>query len=193
MNATESTGNDTLRQTNAFAMQNGLFLGLWGMADLTAFRWSFVYSSLSTVFLLMLLLTPAVATGLTLYFRRGATTEREGLSFGRAFTHTLLTGFYASVWIALGVFVYLQYMDGGAVFNDYAANLNRPEMKAYFNDPQVQLMLSQMGAGKPEDLVEAMRSIGAVNYAALSLYATMVFGPVISALIAAVTMKRPRL
>ena len=33
--------NNTFQQTNAYAMQNGLWLGLWGWLSLVAFRYSF--------------------------------------------------------------------------------------------------------------------------------------------------------
>ena len=70
--------NEVMRQINAFAMQDGVALGLWGAGSLTAFRWSFAMPFFSTLYMVMLLGTPLFAYWLTLRFRR---TTVEGGAF----------------------------------------------------------------------------------------------------------------
>ena len=63
--------NNSLRigQINACSMQGGVVLGVFGILSLVVFRWSFVVPFLSTLFGVMLLATPVLATFLTLRYR----------------------------------------------------------------------------------------------------------------------------
>lgn len=177
--------NELLRPINNYAMQNGIVLGLFGIATLAVLGLSFTVPFFSTLYMVMAIGSPVFAAWLTLRVRRALTGESGPFSFLHAFLHTLLTGFYASLWIAVFIFVYLQYMDRGQFFDSYALSLQTPEMQAY---------LQQSGAGEQmrqtwgEDYVKeftgVLRSFGAANYAALELYVTFFFAPVISAVVA---------
>lgn len=173
-------------------MQHGVWLGLWGFLSLTSFRWSLVYDGLSLLTPLLMFGTPVFAAWLTFRFRAKAVMPGEGLSFGRAFVHTMLTGFYAAVWIALGIYVYLQYVDGGAIFDDYARRALSPENLREFETLRATPEFAQMaGDASLKEIVEAMPRIGAAGYAAMALHGCFFIGPIISAIIAAFAMKRP--
>ena len=82
-------------------MQGGVVLGVIGILSLVVFRWSFVVPFLSTLFGVMLLATPVLATFLTLRYRNLNYGEREPFSFVHGFLYAVFTGFYASVWVAM--------------------------------------------------------------------------------------------
>ena len=52
--------NNTFQQTNAYAMQNGLWLGLWGWLSIVAFRYSFSSVLCSNLLMLMTLAGPEI-------------------------------------------------------------------------------------------------------------------------------------
>lgn len=184
--------NNSLRigQINACSMQGGVVLGVFGILSLVVFRWSFVVPFLSTLFGVMLLATPVLATFLTLRYRNLNYGEREPFSFVYGFLYAVFTGFYASVWVALFTYVYLQFFDHGRIFADYAHSINTPEMKAYLMQSGLDAEISQLSGGHGvKGLVDAMQSVGAATYAAMSIYFALIFGPVISAVIGLVTRR----
>lgn len=184
--------NNSLRigQINACSMQGGVVLGVFGILSLVVFRWSFVVPFLSTLFGVMLLATPVLATFLTLRYRNLNYGEREPFSFVHGFLYAVFTGFYASVWVALFTYVYLQFFDHGRIFADYAHSINTPEMKAYLMQSGLDAEISQLSGGHGvKGLVDAMQSVGAATYAAMSIYFALIFGPVISAVIGLVTRR----
>lgn len=173
--------NDMMRQLNAFAMHHGVVLGLWGMLTLTVFKWSMYYDFFSTLFAVMLLGSPVMSVVLTLSFRRSVSSGCEPFGFARGFLHALFTGFYASVWVALFVFVYLHYFDHGTLFDAYSQRLQAPDMRQQLRASGMEAQINLMTGGKGvEGLAEQMRQIGASTYAALALYAAPIVGPVVS-------------
>ncbi len=104
--------------------------------------------------------------------------------FARGFLHALFMGFYASIWVALAVFVYLQYFDNGSIFAAYGHSLETPEMQQYLLQSGVGAQFDSISGGKgAQGIVDAMQSLGAATYASMSLYLSMIFGPVISTVI----------
>ena len=173
--------NNTFQQTNAYAMQNGLWLGLWGWLSLVAFRYSFSSVLCSNLLMLMTLAGPVLGVVLTWRFRRSVAGLDGEFSFGRGFTHTLFMGFYASIWVAVGIFVYLRYFDNGAIFSDYAAALSQPELQQALQESGLLEQLNAAsGEGGLEGLPDALRSVGPAGYAAASLYMAMFATPVIA-------------
>lgn len=174
-----------LGQINACAMQGGIVLGIFGMLSLVVFRWSLVIPFCSTLFAVMFIATPIVATFLTLRFRNLNYGVKSVFPFVHGFLYTLFTGFYASVWIALLVYVYLQYLDHGQIFTDYAHSIDTPEMQQYLRMSGMDVELSRIsGLHGVKGLVSVMQSMGAATYAAMSIYFAMIFGPLISVVIA---------
>lgn len=183
--------NNTFQQTNAYAMQNGLWLGLWGWLSLVAFRYSFSSALCSNLLMLMTLAGPVLGVVLTGRFRRSVAGADGAFTFGRGFTHTLFMGFYASIWVAVGIFVYLRYFDNGAIFSDYAAALSRPELQQALQESGLLEQLNAAsGEGGLEGLPDALRSVGPAGYAAASLYMAMFATPLIALFAGAVCRRK---
>ena len=182
---------NTFQQTNAYAMQNGLWLGLWGWLSLVAFRYSFSSVLCSNLLMLMTLTGPVLGVVLTGRFRRSVAGADGAFTFGRGFTHTLFMGFYASIWVAVGIFVYLRYFDNGAIFSDYAAALSRPELQQALQESGLLEQLNAAsGEGGLEGLPDALRSVGPAGYAAASLYMAMFATPLIALFAGAVCRRK---
>lgn len=182
---------NAFQQTNAYAMQNGLWLGLWGWLSLVAFRYSFSSVLCSNLLMLMTLAGPVLGVVLTGRFRRNVAGADGAFTFGRGFTHTLFMGFYASIWVAVGIFVYLRYFDNGAIFSDYAAALSRPELQQALQESGLLEQLNAAsGEGGLEDLPDALRSVGPAGYAAASLYMAMFATPLIALFAGAVCRRK---
>ena len=84
--------NETIGSINTSAMQKGACLGLFGIASLVVFKWSFTLPLLSSLFTLMVLASPVLAALLTMRYRNEST---EKFDFMKGFLHTLFMGFYA--------------------------------------------------------------------------------------------------
>ena len=182
---------NAFQQTNAYAMQNGLWLGLWGWLSLVAFRYSFGSVLCYNLLMLMTLAGPVLGVVLTGRFRRSVAGADGAFTFGRGFTHTLFMGFYASIWVAVGIFVYLRYFDNGAIFSDYAAALSQPELQQALQESGLLEQLNAAsGEGGLEGLPDALRSVGPAGYAAASLYMAMFATPLIALFAGAVCRRK---
>ncbi len=176
--------NSIVKELNASAMQCGVVLGLFGVLSLVVFKWSFTVPFFSTLFGVMLLGSPVLAAWQTMRFRNELVGVGSRFTFLSGFLHSLFTGFYASVWVALVTFVYLQYFDNGVIFAEYARSIDTPEMKEYLQQSGMNSEIMRMTGGEGvQGLADALRSIGAATYAAMSLYCALVFGPLIAAVI----------
>ena len=172
-------------------MQNGLWLGLWGWLSLVAFRYSFSSVLCSNLLMLMTLAGPVLGVVLTGRFRRSVAGADGAFTFGRGFTHTLFMGFYASIWVAVGIYVYLRYFDNGAIFSDYAAALSQPELQQALQESGLLEQLNAAsGEGGLEGLPDALRSVGPAGYAAASLYMAMFATPLIALFAGAVCRRK---
>jgi len=178
------------KQTNAFAMQYGVVLGIIGILSLCAMGLSFHISIFSFFSTLLTVGSPIVAALLTLRFRKAVMVETEGFSFGRGFLFTFMMGAYASIWVALFVFVYLAYIDNGAFFDAYEAMLTQPELVAEMRRSGVMEQLAAAGTNLT-DIVATMRGISPAQYAGMVIYLSILAAPVISAIIALIARRSP--
>lgn len=186
--------NDIVRQINAFAMHDGVTLGLFGLMSLWVLKLSFTIPFFSTLFGVMLLGSPLLGGALTFRFRNRVTLPYMGFSFFHGFLHALFMGFYASVWVALGTFVYLQYFDHGTIFAAYEQSLQTPQMQQYLQESGLMASLNTITNGNGlNGIGDVMRSVGAANYAAVSLYNALIFGPVIAAFIGLAARRSARM
>ncbi len=165
-------------------MQNGIALGLFGILSLYVFKLSFAIPFCSTLFGVMLLGSPILATFLTLKFRNQLLEDASSFSFLSGFFHAFFMGVYASIWVAVATFVYLQYFDHGAIFDAYERSLDTPEMKIYLQQTGLGEQIKQMtGAEGAHGVAQLMENIGSASYAAMSIYFALFMGPIISAII----------
>ena len=114
------------RQTNAFAMQYGAIMGLYVFAAEACFVLGLKIGGLMTLQTLLTLAYPAVIIWLAFRFRNQVS---EGLpySFGRGFFFTLLVVLYSGIWASLAALIYLQFFDGGYLFQTYLEVISRPD------------------------------------------------------------------
>lgn len=171
-------------QINAYAMQNGVILGIWGGLSQGAMVASFTFEGLSLVSALMILLSPILLFVLTKYYRN-AVSPKEIFTLTQGFLNTFMTSVYASVWVALLVFAYLTFFDNGYVFDAYLEYINRPEVKDILakNEFQQQLSASLQGMTL-EEVVEGLRYIPPVTYAMMIFYMNLIVAPITSLVIA---------
>lgn len=168
------------RQTNAYAMQNGLILGVWSIGCLACFVGGITTPLLNTLWLFMFLGIPVVTFLLTLRFRRIVGLD-VNFTFSRGFLHALLTLFYASMWAGVATFIYMQYFDNGFIFDAMAKAAADPEFIKNMEAAGMQEQLDQLGKGTTLlDVINQMRVVGAGNYAALIIYTYIFTAPIIS-------------
>lgn len=180
-----------MKQTNAYAMQYGLYLGLWGIMSLCLSGMALRTPALSTFSSIAFIGSPFFAAILTTRFRRNVTTPAEGFSFGWAFFFTIAMGVYASFWIAAFVFLYLTYWDGGYLFSAYGQMLMNPDTIAQLK--QSGMMETLGGESALKDMVATLQKIPPASYSGVVIYSAFVFGPVISVVISLICRRSPML
>ncbi len=177
-----------LPQTNAYAMQYGAVLGFWGIVSLCVMGMSLTTPALSSLSTLLFWGAPVCAGWLTVRFRRQVATAEEGFTFGRAFLFNFVQSIYAALLIALFVFVYLKWWDGGYIWNAYIKVFTIPENRQLLEQSG---LLDQAG-GTVDRFVEALQRIPSAQYAGMVLYMTLLSSPLFSAVIALITRRRPQ-
>lgn len=186
--------NKTLfRQTNAFAMTYGLILGLWGMASLSLMVASMGNSAFSLPAVFLFYGSPVFAGYLAVRFRRCVMEPAEGLSFGRVFLFTFMMGVYASVVIAILTFFYLYFIDGNVIGMVFENVLQRPEIVEELNKSGVVAGLPGSEAQGPDTIIEAIRAIPPAGYSSMIIYMSLMVSPIISAIVALIVKRSPRL
>lgn len=184
---------NTFRQTNAFAMNYGAGLAVWGFTALALMTSSFMMPSLSSPAIAMFYGSPVFAGFLTTRFRHRVAEPSEGFPFGRAFLFTFMMGVYAALLIATFVFIYLSYFDDGTIWRGFEERLSRPEVAESLANSMAAQDLAALGfANGPADIVAAMRSIPAAGYATMIIYTSLLVAPVISCVIALLTRRHPQ-
>lgn len=178
------------RQTNAYAMQHGLFLGVWAIVCQACFVGGLSIPMLSTLWLFMLLSIPVVCYLFTLRFRRIVGFD-VNFSFSRGFLHSFLTLLYTAVWAGIAVFFYMQFFDHGYIFDCYTTNLSAPETVKAMHEAGLDKSIEEATGGlSPTDVVNELRTIGAGNWTAVIIYLYMLCSPPLAVLIGLLTMHR---
>ena len=186
---------DKFRQSNAYAMQNGIILGLWSIAALALYILSFLHHSIfQFVADLMLWGSILLAGWLTLRFRQRTTLPGEAFPFRRAYVHTLLSGLYASVWIALAVYIYFWQTGGVELFNSLEQMSQEAEIAHSIAQMESSGALDNLytttGAENFSELIDALRSVSPASYAGMIVSGTLLSAPFIALIIALSTMRR---
>jgi len=180
------------RQTNAFAMQYGAIMGLYVFAAEACFVLGLKIGGLMTLQTLLTLAYPAVIIWLAFRFRKQVS---EGLpySFGRGFFFTLLVVLYSGIWASLAALIYLQFFDGGYMFQTYLEVISRPDtvkaMQASGLTAQIQ---ASSGGLTPAQIVEQLQHTPASVFAATILYFFILTAPVFSLVAGLFTMRGAR-
>ncbi len=105
------------RLANAGAMRQGVFFGLWWVMGFACVIGSFSAPLLALLTFFFFVSTPVLGGVLAVRFSRDS--GRTDLSVGRLYLYGVLLYFYASIWLAVAVYVYFAFMDDGFFFGCY--------------------------------------------------------------------------
>lgn len=178
------------RQTNAYAMQNGIFLGIWAILCQACYVGGLTHPMLSTVWMLMFLGIPVVTCILTLRFRKIVGLD-VNFPFARGFMHAFLTLLYCAVWAGVATFVYMQFFDDGFIFDVWGKTLASPEVMKMLDEAGYTAQINEVTGGKgPAELINELRNVGAGNWAAMIIYSYMLTSPIIAVIVGLLTMHR---
>lgn len=187
MNETQSI----LNTSNSYAMLHGIFLGIWGILSLVFNVLSLTQVWMQLPVMLFTLSSPFFACWLTFRFRREvAPLPTQSFSFTAGFLHTFFCGFYASLWVALFVYVYLRFMDGGYVFDLYEQILKAPDFQQALRASGMSATIEPMGGVK--GMVEQMRALPPSSYASTFFIYSLLLAPFFSLIIGAVSSRKAR-
>ena len=187
MNETQSI----LNTSNSYAMLHGIFLGIWGILSLVFNVLSLTQVWMQLPVMLFTLSSPFFACWLTFRFRREvAPLPTQSFSFTAGFLHTFFCGFYASLWIALFVYVYLRFLDGGYVFDLYEQILNAPDFQQALRASGMSATIEPMGGVK--GMVEQMRALPPSSYASTFFIYSLLLAPFFSLIIGALSSRKAR-
>lgn len=176
----------SFKQTNAYAMQYGILLGIWGFLALTFSILSYTNAWLGWISNIFMLGSPVVGCLMTLRFRREVSeSPSSAFTLGRGFAFTFMLGIYACVWISLAVFVYFQWFDHGYVCSLY-------EQMFSTGDFRTQMARSGVNESQIQDYLDAMRSLTPGSYAATIIFLTLIANGPISLVIALIARRSER-
>lgn len=166
------------QQANACAMKQGVFFGVWWVLGFAAVMGMFSFPLASLAALFVFFSTPFLGGVFTYRFKASA----DGpCTFGQLYVHSALLYFYASLWMAVAVYVYFAFLDHGAFFQSYTDYLHRPEVEAQLSTPAMQREMARMtGGGGVDELVNALSGIGAATFAVNALTSNVFVGLILS-------------
>lgn len=185
------TYNDTLRQTNAFAMFDGLKFGLYWCFGFLCTVKGFGNDSLSALGTLAIISAPILGCYLARRFERQVRAD-GAVSFGKGYLYAAFLYLYAAIILTIFAYIYFNWIDGGEFVNSYLAQINSPEMQEALKASGMQEIFDNyIAQGGFKNIEQMLRSISPVDIAA-SLFNTNFLLGLILALPTALFAKSPR-
>ena len=173
----------TFKQTNAYAMQYGILLGIWGFLALAFSILSYTHTWIGWLSNIFMLGSPVVGCLMTLRFRKEVSeSPSSAFTLGRGFAFTFMLGTYASIWITLAVFVYFQWFDHGYVYSLYEQAFSTGEMR-------MQMARSGVSQSQIQDYLEVMRALTPGSYASTIMFLSLIADGPISLVIALIARR----
>lgn len=179
------------RQTNAFAMSYALLFGIYWIAGMLCFVNSFSFQGASLGFMFLFVTTPLL--GLYLVFRFRNSVCGGTLPFVRGYLFAILLYFYAALLLALAVYAYFKFFDGGDFFGRYVQYLDSPEVKRMFASGGMDKLTGGISLGEMKNVAEAFQDLSPVTIAANILDFSIFAGLILSLPTALLAMRRARL
>lgn len=180
-----------LNIANSYAMQNGIYLGIWGILSLVLNVLALTQAWIQLPALILFLSSPFFACWLTFRFRREvAPLPTMSFTFTEGFLHTFFCGLYASLWVALFVYIYLRFLDGGYVFDLYEQILSASDVQQSLRASGMSAMFEQMGGVK--GMVEQLRAMPSSSYASTFFIYSLILDPFFSLIIGALSNRKAR-
>lgn len=175
------------KQTNAYAMQYGLLLGVWGFLTLVLSVLAQTHVWLGWISTVLFWGSPVAGALLTLRFRAEVNEKpTAAFSFGRGFAFTFLLGLYAGVWIALGVFVYFKWFDHGYFCDLY---------EQVFATGEARMQMARQGVSETQlrEMIEQMRMMSPGVYAGTIFFLSLIADAPISLIIALIAHRSEKI
>ncbi len=146
---------DDYKALKATAATEGLYTGLAWVASFACFIGQFANPSLSMASMLIALLSVIFVI---IRLRRYRDTKLDELPFFKAFVYSLSVFLYASLVMALGQWIYFQFLDQGYMIQEYMKQLQKPEIMEVlkgiegFKEDDLQFVLDQFNSLRPIDI-----------------------------------------
>ena len=153
------------------ARADGAKVGILWIISFALFIGNFRYPLCGLLWLFTMVFTPFYVGILTKSF---ADSQPDGkVSYGRAYSHSMMTVFYASLLLALAQWVYLQYIDKGFLIDRYASMLT---------DKELTTAMERMGypKGFGKEMATRLREMRPIDIVLQLLWSNMVAGMVLS-------------
>lgn len=167
-------------QLKAFARIDGALLSVLWIASFASYITGMGNS-------LLMIIGMAIAIG-SLFFAAGRTRRFRDkaldgtISFGRAYSYTLLMFFYAAVLFALAQFVYFQFMDNGYVISRIIDTMNM--------EPNKQIIEAYGLTDTVNESIELMAKTRPIDYSLNYLTTNIIIGIIAALPIAALTQRK---
>lgn len=179
--------------SNQYAMLYGMLLGFWTLITCTTGIRSISMPILGLATNLMMIACIGFAFFFTIKCRSAHLQSSGIFNFGRAYIFCLLMCFYATIWAALGIYVYFSYFDGGAFIQSLQERLAEPENMKLLHEMEAQGVFADLytntGANSVNDIIKAIECVSASSYAGMMVTWSLLITPIASLIIALVTMK----
>lgn len=181
---------NTLRQTNAFAMYYALPYGIYWIIGALCFVGSLGHTFLSFVFYFVFASTPVIGYALLKRFRDGAC--GGVISFGRGYLFCIMLYFYAALLLSVAGYVYFRFFDHGSFIGGYLQMLDSEEAKLTFDQANLKQLMNGGGIDDLKQVLEQMRTLSPVVYAANLLDMNIFFGLLLAVPTALLGMRNAR-
>ena len=188
---TQMTYNDTLRQSNAFAMFDGLKFGLyWCFGFLCTIK-GLGNDALSTLGTLATFCAPILGCYIARRFEKQVRPD-GAVGYGKGYLYSALLYFYATIILTIFAYIYFNWIDGGEFVSSYLVRHNSPEMQEALKISGMQEIFDEyIKQGGFKNIEQMLRSITPIDIAA-SLFNTNIMLGLILALPTALFAKSPR-
>jgi hypothetical protein len=153
------------------ARVSGAKLGVLWLVSFALFVGLFTYSFCGMLWIFTMVYTPFYVGLLTDAYSQ--TLPEKNISYLHAYGHSFLTVFHASLILALGQWVYFQYLDHGMVINSYTS---------FLTDKENMKMMEAMGYTKKmvHQMIDMIQSLRPIDLSLQMLWTNIMAGFFIS-------------
>ena len=175
-------------QTNAFAMQHGIILGILLIILLGTLVMGLTDGTASLISTILVVAYPIIVGRLTFSFRRIISPIGRFTIF-QGFMHALLSMFYAAIWGAIATYIYMRFFDNGHFVNTLVSAISNPQTQELLKANG----LWQITQGQSDQsllaTVNQMQNIPPSLYAEMILYMNITLAPITALIIGLCTMR----
>lgn len=169
-------------------MQYALAVWIFWLLGLISFLWCVRIEGLSSLFLLVILSTPALIWALIRKFRK--TIDCGAFSFPKAYLFSFLLFLYASLLLSASVYVYFDFLDQGHFSQSLLEYLEQPDVQELLKQPQMQALAQAQGGMSIEDSIRQVGQTPSILWAASILNLNLFIGAILSVPLALISTRR---